>query len=306
MYKEKIDVKTAFLYIVTSFNNIGYYDGKLESKMGFNAFQMFFSTLKFMLKYLKLCDFKMDLDAIEHAMQSLNLYYKRNNNNIQNLLRTAYQNHMKVEDKIIFLDGPGDEEKAFKELKSKYTLSMLQNQEIINITGFKKFDFAVNWSYGLDPSGKHQRIKICLNTCRPFFFTKLHPVVTWKDEAIKTFGEKFISSHKNLIQYIVDFDSIPNETTFVSYLAKKYKAHEDGYSNGTLPAHIIQLIKNALGDFKEVFKSLDTKEIAKRFLESERTEDRVRMQNFYPNDYQRYLPSQCYEKNIYVHYAPEF
>jgi len=301
-YKEKIDLKTAFLFIVTSFKNIQYNKGNIINDSKIGCFQQFFSCIKLMISYLKLCSINLDQIAIENASEALSLFFKKNDDRLLTLLKTAYQNSIRIDNQIILIDGPGNEEQAFKEIKEKYSIKMLENDEILNIVGFEKFEYAVNWPNYCNSEFKSKKLEICSNTCRPYYFTNLRPVRTWKDEAKECFGEKFVSITKQILEYIVEFEVIPEQNDMLIFLAKKYKAYEN--SHFTLPSCIISITQSAMLDYKDIFKTIHVKEIKKRYLDSVRCVDRISMQQYYPADYLNYLPTISQHKNIDVHYKP--
>lgn len=217
-------------------------------------------------------------EYIDYRIKVLRAYYymmwnKNDKNFIADILRAQYQNHIVINDKIIFLDGEVSEEEKFPlhdKLKSLKLEELFAIYNLVDpskkigdikipktLTYSNKLLPVKNYGYGdhLVSSDFLGGTSICVNTMRPFYIDK-HKNKEWFLCAEEKYGplNKILSAYNYYIRFVQDNNSFPNKEEFLIYMYEKQRNKEFNPMN-TLPKYVTTTADDVLLSYQEAFNT---------------------------------------------------
>jgi hypothetical protein len=244
-------------------------------------------------------------NLLEHIKRlnflSMILYDCKNDKKIYERIRGFVQNAIEIDSKIIYVDGPKNEEFAKKTLdmispharcseSDMFSLSKLVNNSVAlgsidlygNYGNHKNNEndgndnHETNWKYKNDaPFGEN--IPISKQTCRPYYMVNQE---TWKTVAEKCWNipcDNLLSGTKYYINFVETYEKHPTCNEFIIYMYNRVNQREINKVS-TLPEKIVDIAESIVNDFFEVRELYDVKEFIKRTQDSLRSEDRIRLE----------------------------
>lgn len=132
----------------------------------------------------------------------------------------------------------------------------------------------VEWGYGLGPQ-EPLSMYIHPRTCRPKY---VFGAETWREQSVRKYGplERQISINSHFGKYVQIHGVYPSRDELLIYLYKRYVIYG---KHTTLPAQIYTFIDEVLSDNASIMETILPTEFCKRWSESVRIEDRIKMEN---------------------------
>lgn len=138
--------------------------------------------------------------------------------------------------------------------------------------------YSVSWQkYGTEESTVSADIPICPSTCRPYY--KTIDEETWEQTAERVYQMRhhdLISANANFIHFVERYDRYPkNHQEFLTYLYYYYVVNR---KKNSLPAPIMQFIKEIIDSYSSIVRTIPVEEFKRRTADSLMIEKRLAME----------------------------
>lgn len=207
------------------------------------------------------------------------LFMCKKNKNYKNEVKSKIQNHMVIDNFIVFIDGVNpDFDVNDTDTILEFVCSKLVNQNMnasqVNVSSIDLSSYSIenNWDY--EVSG--YEVPICTATCRPFY--KITDDITWEISHKRLFTDKkVLSENKYFGEFVCEMGKYPSITDLILYSYVRETSKENAMS--TLPITMVDDLTSIVTSYNNVITKITPEEFSKRFKKSANRETRMIMED---------------------------